>query len=395
MDTKYKSFVRNYLLNTSLFDFVLAYAFYNLLFSLRGLSVFEISILLTWWALSALVLEVPSGALADNWSRKKLMVLAPLIKAVCFIIWFFANGNIYLYGLGFLCWSIGSTFMSGTAEAVLYDELKVMKMEDRFEKVLSLKKFFFYLALAVSILSGGLIAQYDINLALILSIFPLGISAFFASQIPETKIIKTTGEINYFSHIKDATSELKNNKTLLYLSIYLFGVSIMGQIEEFDQLYYQFVNLPIYAFGIVGFFWSIVNAIGSYYAYKIKSHKVFYLLPLITGLLLLLVGHFPSINAILLLMLGYLFASPLKILIDSRIQHSIKSQSRATVTSSTSFLVDLFAILVTPIFGYINNIWDINSIYTLAGFIIIILSFWAFFNRRSFAQVQESKINNL
>lgn len=389
MNTQYKSFVRNYLISTSLFDFVLAYAFYNLLFSLSGLSIFEISLLLTWWALSALILEVPTGALADHWSRKKLMILAPLIKAICFIIWFFAKGNIFLYGLGFLFWSLASSFMSGTVEAILFDELKSMKLESNFEKVLSLKKFFFHLTLAVSILTGGLIAQFNINLALLLSVIPLIISAIFASLIPETKILKSTDELNYFKHIKVALFELKNNKTLLILSCYLLGISIMGQIEEFDQLYYQFVNLPIFAFGIVGFIWSIINAIGSYFAYKIKSTTALYILPLLTGILLLFVGRFPSIPAILLLLFGYLIASPLKVLIDARIQHAINSTSRATVTSVTSFLVCLFVVLVTPILGYISNILGIGSVYIMAGLVVIALSVWAFSNLKSLTKEPE------
>lgn len=259
--------------------------------------------------------------------------------------------------------------------------------EDSFEKVLSLKKFFFHLALAISILTGGLIAQYDINLALILSVFPLGLSAFFASRITETKISKPTGEINYFSHIKEAVMELKSNKTLLYLSIYFFGISIMGQIEEFDQLYYQFVNLPLYAFGVVGFIWSLVNALGSYYAYKITFKYSLYVLPLLTGLLLVIVGVYPSINAILLLLWGYLLISPLKVIVEAGIQHSIQSSSRATVTSATSFLVCLFAVLITPLFGYISNKWNIGIIYLLAGGILITLSIWAFRNRLLFKKL--------
>ena len=147
---KYKSFIRNYLLSSSLYDFIFAYAIYNVLFNIRGLSVFEISILLSWWAFTAMLLEIPSGALADSWSRKKMLVIAPLIKSLCFVIWFLANGNFYLYGLGFLFWSIGSSLVSGTTEALLYDELVILKKKDTYEKVLGQKKFYFHIALAIS-----------------------------------------------------------------------------------------------------------------------------------------------------------------------------------------------------------------------------------------------------
>lgn len=383
MISRYKIFVRNYLLNTSLFDFVFAYAFYNLFFSIQGLSTLEISLLLTWWAFTALVLEIPSGALADRWSRKNLMILAPLVKSMCFIIWYFADGNIFLYGLGFLFWSIGSSFMSGTAEAILYDELKGMKLEYKLERILSLKNFFFNLSLAISILLGGIIAQYDIKIALLLSVIPLFLSAIFAAQIPETKILRSTGETSYFKNIKNIFIELKENKIFLYLTIYLLGVSIMGQLEEFDQLFYRFVNLPLYAFGVVGFIWSVIAGLGGYFAYKIKSKRVFVVFPFLVGLLLIVVGSSPSISIIALLLIAYLLVSPLKVKADANIQKVIVSQSRATVTSTSSFLVCLFAIVTTPFCGYIGDSLGVNYIYILAGLMFLILSFLTFIKRRS------------
>jgi MFS family permease len=117
----YKSFLRNYYLTSFFYDFIFAYAIYNVLFNIRGLTVFQISLLLSWWALVAMLLEIPIGALADYWSRKKMLTIAPMVKSVCFVIWFFAKGNFYLYALGFVFWALGSSLVSGTTQALLYD----------------------------------------------------------------------------------------------------------------------------------------------------------------------------------------------------------------------------------------------------------------------------------
>ncbi|MFH1089295.1 MAG: MFS transporter, partial [Candidatus Uhrbacteria bacterium] len=193
----YKSFIRNYLISSSLYDFVFAYAIYNLFFSVRGLSVFQISMILSWWALTAMLFEVPSGALADYWSRKKMLMIAPLAKSFCFVAWFLADGNFYLYALGFLFWSIGSSFVSGTAESLLYDELVVFKKENEYEKVLGKKKTFFHIALAVSTILGGFIAYYNLDWAIIFSVIPLLLSAVFVAFIKETPKVKSTEEIHY------------------------------------------------------------------------------------------------------------------------------------------------------------------------------------------------------
>ena len=103
-----------------LFDFCLAYAIYTALFSLEGLGVDQIGILLAFWSVTAVILELPSGALSDWLDRRLLLVIAPLFKALTFGVWALADGNFWLYGLGFLFWSIGQALYSGTFEALLY-----------------------------------------------------------------------------------------------------------------------------------------------------------------------------------------------------------------------------------------------------------------------------------
>lgn len=382
---KYRSFVRNYLLSSSLYDFIFAYAIYNVLFNIRGLSVFAISILLTWWALTSMLLEVPSGALADYWSRKKMLVVAPLIKSLCFLTWFIADGNFYLYALGFLFWSIGSSLVSGTTEALLYDELTAFGKKDEYERVLGLKKFYFYIALAISMATGGVIAHYNLDWALIFSVIPLLLSSVFASLIKETPKAKSTEEIRYLEYIRIAFREIMHNKILIILMIYVFGISIFGDTEEFDQLYYQLAGLPIYAFGIVGFLGSALCSIGSYYAHRIKSSSwIYFVLPLLTSVMFLLVGYKPSIPMIGILLLTYFIVSPLKVLVESKIQHNIHSEGRATITSASTFLINLVAVFFTPILGYISKVWNLQALYIATSIFLLAFTAWVFSNRKVF-----------
>jgi MFS family permease len=383
----YKSFIRNYLISSSLYDFVFAYAIYNLFFSVRGLSVFQISMILSWWALTAMLFEVPSGALADYWSRKKMLVIAPLVKSFCFVVWFLADGNFYLYALGFLFWSIGSSLVSGTTESLLYDELIVFKKENEYEKVLGKKKTFFHIALAVSTILGGFIAYYNLDWAIIFSVIPLLVSAVFASFIKETPKIKSTEEIHYFEYIKIAYREVKRNKILLFFLAYSFGLSIFGNLEEFDQLYYQIAGLPIFAFGLVGFLWSALNSVGSYNAHKFKNASwVFYVFPFIAVVFLFFVGYKPGILMIGVLLLSYFVTSPLRVLIDSKIQHNISSIGRATVTSISKLFICFFGVILMPFFGIISKVWNLQAVYIFTSIFLLVFVFWAFFNRKLFVK---------
>jgi MFS family permease len=383
----YKTFLRNYYLAAFFEDFVFGYAIYNVFFSIRGMSIFQISLLLGWWAFAVLVFEIPSGALADRWNRKKMLTLAPIIKSACFIIWFFARGNFYLYGLGFLFWALSESFVSGTTQALLYDQLKYAKKTGDYERILGKKTFYSHLALAVSMISGGFIASHSLDWALLFSVIPLLFSAVFASLIKEVPKAKAAEEIRYHKHIKTAFHEIKGNHVLHYLFAY-FGVVFVtfGTLEEFDQLYYHLVRLPIFAFGIAGFIWSSLNAVGAHYAYKLKDRAwVFYFFPLLSAVGIIVVARFPSVPIIGLLWFSYFLAAPLQVLIESKIQHNIKGSSRATVTSVNAFFLNLSGALLAPVLGFISKIWNLQAIYLSTGILLFVFAFWVFLVRNKTA----------
>ena len=103
-------------------DLIPLYAVYALLFADHGLSVGQISSLFVIWSVVSFAFEVPSGAWADTVDRRLLLVLSGAIYAAGFSAWML--WPTYLgFTLGFVSWGLSSSVMSGTFEALLYDEL--------------------------------------------------------------------------------------------------------------------------------------------------------------------------------------------------------------------------------------------------------------------------------
>ncbi|MCF0085746.1 hypothetical protein B0E37_00789 [Streptomyces sp. MH192] len=94
-------------------EFVLLYPVYALLFSDTGLSVWQISSLFALWSLTGVVLEVPSGALADGTSRRRLLVLAPLLTATGFALWVLLP-SYASFAVGFVLWGAGGALGSAS-----------------------------------------------------------------------------------------------------------------------------------------------------------------------------------------------------------------------------------------------------------------------------------------
>lgn len=115
-------------------DLVPLYAVYALLFREHGLSGGEISSLFVLWSVTAFVCEVPSGAWADSIDRRALLVASAAVYAAAFSSWMLWPGYPG-YALGFVLWGLSGAMMSGTFEALLYDELVALGAADRYAAV--------------------------------------------------------------------------------------------------------------------------------------------------------------------------------------------------------------------------------------------------------------------
>jgi predicted MFS family arabinose efflux permease len=126
--------VRLYLY-TTLGDLIPLYGLYAVLFDDAGLTTAEISSLFVIWSLTAIVVEVPSGVWADTYSRRTLLVLAPLLAAAGFTLWVVAP-SYWAFALGFVLWGSQGALRSGALEALVYEELARHGQADSYARVL-------------------------------------------------------------------------------------------------------------------------------------------------------------------------------------------------------------------------------------------------------------------
>ncbi|MGN6576439.1 MAG: MFS transporter [Nocardioides sp.] len=103
-------------------DLVPLYAVYALLFRDSGVSPAEVSTLFVVWSVAAFVFEVPSGAWADTVDRRSLLLVSSLVHAGGFACWVLFPGYAG-FAAGFVLWGLSSALMSGTFEALVFEEL--------------------------------------------------------------------------------------------------------------------------------------------------------------------------------------------------------------------------------------------------------------------------------
>ena len=113
---------------------MLLYPVYALLFADRGLSTAEIASLFVIWSVVSFVAEIPSGALADMWSRRKLYALGEWLTAAGYAVWV-VWPSYPGFALGFVLWGLGGALGSGALEALVYDELAAERRTAEYARI--------------------------------------------------------------------------------------------------------------------------------------------------------------------------------------------------------------------------------------------------------------------
>jgi MFS family permease len=364
-----------------LFDFCFAYAIYTALFSLKGLTVTEIGILIAFWSAAAIVLELPSGALSDWFDRRVLLAIAPLVKALTFVVWAIADGNFWLYGLGFLFWSIGQALYSGTIEAVLYERLDHEGRATDYAAVYGRVSAAESMGIGTGLLFGGFVAAQSMELSVWLSVPPMFLCAISAIWLTD---VRRNGEAEddepgYLENFAIAWSEIKRSPDLRRIALYItFGLILFEVLEEFDQLYYLAVSLPIWLFGVAGAVGLALTALGSVVAHRLEHIRALpWLLPALGGGLLVLASFGDNPLYVVVLEAAYIIVVPATVLAHARFQHILEGRSRATATSALEVAQNVTGIAVTLAFGVLAEFIGVLPAYGWAGFIMLPVAIWA------------------
>jgi len=101
----------------------------------HGLSPIEIATLISAWCATTIILEVPSGVLADRHSRKAIMVFGAVLRAGGYTCWALFP-EFWGFLVGFVLWGIEGALGSGAFEALVYDELKRFGRQDEYARVM-------------------------------------------------------------------------------------------------------------------------------------------------------------------------------------------------------------------------------------------------------------------
>lgn len=360
-------------------DFFLVYAVDKLIFQENGLSVTQIAVIISLWGGMQLLLEIPSGILADKWNRKYMLALTGLSFFICYLIWLISPNFIgYLIGFSFF-FAAGESFISGTDQAYIYDYLSDKKQIENYEKVYGRFRSLRLGGIAFGWLLGGFFSDvFSYDFVIIAGVFSGLITFLLALLLPKIPQVTPVENQNPFLFLKDSLNYAFRHPIILNVFLVTFIIGSSSRlIDEYWSIYYHWYGFSNTTLGILVFVAAILGSIVGMFTHKFKKNLL-QNINILSGVLtaiFLLTGLFKSIIIIGLLMLFDVLAHLIGIMSDTLIQKHTLEDRRSTIASTNSFLKNVF-LISGLFFGWIADKYSIQEGYLFLG--ILCLSYFGF-----------------
>lgn len=309
---------------------------YALIFADSGLSAAQMSSLFFVWSAVAFALEVPSGALADRVSRRRLLIIASLVRAAgCVLL--ITVPSYPIFAIGFVLWGVASALRSGTFQALVYDELAATGHERSYGRLIGTAGTIAPLAgVGATLAAAPLLALGGYPLVGWVSAAVCLAGAAVSWTLPEQPRIRQPdgGVRGYLHTLRDGLVEARRNRAVYFVLIVLVCLNL-GAVDEYVPLLLRGHGIPTVFVPILLAAQGVLIAAASWAAGRWPTTRL--LVPaaaLIIGAVALAAGAL-IMHPVGFVGLAAALTATTYVTVGAqiRLQHAITGRARATVTS--------------------------------------------------------------
>lgn len=351
----------------------------------RGYSLVEIGFAETVFHITSLILEIPSGVLADVFGRKNMLIVSSVMTMIGNII-MICSGSLWTICASMIFQAAGYNFASGSGDALAYDSLKMHAHEDYYGKYASVQLSICRFCGGLSTLCAGFAllighrAAYGIDI--VIGMIQIGIlCTLWEAHIPQgTKDRQAFSAISpspvragrfrtAFHAIRRELADcflasLSFLKTARRAVLFMFCNSLVGAADILLLFFLQAklpeAGLSGFTLGLSLFFMEMGGILGARLILrwqKLRYRSVFLLTALFVtgGVLIEHTGICPLMAAG-----GFLSAfgdDALQVRTNTILQDMFPSEQRATLISMESFTFSMIMIVLSPLAGILFSHW--------------------------------------
>ncbi|WP_411287706.1 MFS transporter [Phenylobacterium sp.] len=356
--------------------FLLIVPFYTVMFAERGLNPAQIGVALAAWSVTGLVLEIPSGVLADRVSRRWLLFAAQLVRAVGFVLWI-AFPSFWGFLLGLVLWGVKSAAVSGTFEALVYDELAAAGREDDYARMIGRTQAARFSGVVAASLAAAAVSAWVGYPALVAASLAAGIAAAgMALTLPSAPKAAVTRRSSYLAHLRRGAADAVRLPGVLPLMVFISGIqAITLACADYWQLFAREVGLPLPAVALFIAALAAAGAVAAMLAHRMHAAAapVLYGLIAVAGLSLAVAAATFTLWSIVLPVIFVGLYWVVDVNADARFQHALVGETRATVASVKGFVTQCATTVLILGFGLVAQAGSYRVAFLVYGIAMMAL----------------------
>lgn len=313
-------------------------------------------------------LEIPTWVLADKVSRKLSVWIGYITTSLPFVFLPFVNGIIPITII-FVIKAIGKAFISWADTSLLYDSLLDLGRQKEYKSILNKSKVGLLMVSAICILLWWWIAEFNIDLTVMLP-FPLmliwAIATFCMKEPQTTEKAKKMQEASYLKHTLKTIQHLLTSKSIiLWVAIFLLQDAISINMKWFYTPIFEKLHFWLALMWSVTALFYIFKSLAAWIGNKLSyDNPIKNIIIYSFASSVLLIGswfYFHNYSILPTLALVLMGNQIIGSSVDEFLHERIGSHHRSTAMSSINMIGSLSSTIVLYSFGTIQGYKWINT----------------------------------
>lgn len=358
----------------------------------KGASLSNLSIILGLYAFTVIILELPTGIIADVFGRKKSFCLSVIVSILSLITLLFGRGIIFLC-FGMMLYGFSRALASGSFDAMFIDYYIDNYGKDKLHNITTRLSVLEALGMSAGALSGGFFPEisntyflslgtYDLNL-IVRIVLAVTVAILSFAFIQETGNYEKEERITLKQHIKNSSIIVTKSSTVICIFISVFSTGFfLSSLETYWQPHFITLlpgNDSMGLLGLMAFLYFAAATLGSigsnkiFKEYKFDPPKMYVILRTMLAISLIFtalqtnVPVFIALYSSIYLLFG-MASIPEGVILNSEIPNEI----RASVLSVNSLIMQIGGLTGSLLYSILINYISIPKIWMIAASVVLI-----------------------
>lgn len=357
--------------------FLLVMPIIVLFYQENGLSMRDLLLLQSVFSIAIISFEVPSGYFSDVFGRRTTLIIGTIIGFIGYLVFSLSYG-FWGFLIAEVIMGLGSSFLSGTDSALIYDSLAQLKKKKDYKKIEGRIASIGNFSEGIAALVGGSLALISLRMPLYVQTGVLLFTIPLAFSIVEPVRNKLKNKLGAFRGIlKIVRYSMHDHKEIKWLIVYSSVIGCATLTAAWmAQPYFKLVGLPLVFFGVL---WAALQfSVGGFalIAYKFEElfgkKKSLIILIILVGIGYICLSLINSLWGIVFIFLLYFVRGINMPIVKDYLNNVITSEIRATVLSVRFLIGRLIFSVLGPSIGWMTDIYSLQFALMVSGLFFFI-----------------------